>query len=233
MTYDTISTKWRTIHIMLKNNLKILMAERNLKATRVSLETGISRSTISSLVNNNSKMIQNETLNTLCTYLKVTPNDFFSFTDWDLIPTVEVTKIDIDKTSSEYQTNGELNWDININAISGDLFINTKKNLNKMDILELSFKIIPLTVDEDIYGEFHTIPVHIDYSEKTRDSFSTLWLSEKLSPFYEVFIYSLEDEFNNKLKDALNGDLIFQSSKLKINNFEFEFDANELPISNF
>lgn len=69
---------------MIKNNLAILMAERNLKASKISAETGISRSTLNSISTNSSKMIQLETINSLCQYLDVTPNDFFDFIPFDI-----------------------------------------------------------------------------------------------------------------------------------------------------
>ena len=63
----------------IRNNLAVLLAERNLKASDVSEATGIARSTLSSLVNQHSKMIQLTTLDKLCEYLQVTPAEFFLF----------------------------------------------------------------------------------------------------------------------------------------------------------
>ncbi len=62
---------------MIRCNLSILLAERNLKITKVSKDTGISRTTLTSLVNNKSQGIQFDTINTLCNYLKVTPELLF------------------------------------------------------------------------------------------------------------------------------------------------------------
>lgn len=69
---------------MLKSNLNVLLAERDLKITQVSNETGISRTTLTSLINGNSKGIQFDTLNTLCIYLGITPQDFFISTNFDI-----------------------------------------------------------------------------------------------------------------------------------------------------
>ncbi len=68
---------------MIKCNLAVLLAERNLKITQVSKDTGISRTTLTSLVNNYSQGIQIETLNKLCIYLQVTPEQFFSYIPYD------------------------------------------------------------------------------------------------------------------------------------------------------
>lgn len=68
---------------MLINRLSILLAERSERANTVSHKTGIARSTLSSLTNNLSKMIQFDTVNTLCRYLGVTPADFFEYAPVD------------------------------------------------------------------------------------------------------------------------------------------------------
>ena len=60
---------------MLRCNLSIILAEKNLKITKVSNDTGISRTTLTALCNNTSQGIQFDTLNTLCSYLNVKPNE--------------------------------------------------------------------------------------------------------------------------------------------------------------
>lgn len=70
---------------MIRNRLKELMAERGLKASRVANDIeNLSRNTINSTVNNNGKMIQFETVNSLCQYLGVTPNEFFEYLPFDV-----------------------------------------------------------------------------------------------------------------------------------------------------
>ncbi|MDM8334562.1 helix-turn-helix domain-containing protein [Limosilactobacillus panis] len=70
---------------MIRNRLKELMAERGLKASRVANDIeNLSRNTINSTVNNNGKMIQFETVNSLCQYLGVTPADFFEYLPFDV-----------------------------------------------------------------------------------------------------------------------------------------------------
>lgn len=69
---------------MVRCNLSVLLAERNLKITRVCKDTGISRTTLTYLANNYSKGIQYDTLNTLCTYLKIGPKDLISYVPVDI-----------------------------------------------------------------------------------------------------------------------------------------------------
>lgn len=71
---------------MIRSNLSILLAERGLKITKVAKETGISRTTLTALSNNYGQGIQFDTLNTLCMYLKVTPNQLLSFVPVDIRP---------------------------------------------------------------------------------------------------------------------------------------------------
>lgn len=69
--------------MMLKCNLAVLFAERNIKISKASADTGISRTTLTSLVNNYSQGVQLDTLNKLCLYLQITPEKFFSYLPFD------------------------------------------------------------------------------------------------------------------------------------------------------
>lgn len=68
---------------MIDSNLAVLLAERNLKITKVSRDTGISRTTLTSLCYDYSGGIKFDTLNILCKYLGVTPAEFFSYSQYD------------------------------------------------------------------------------------------------------------------------------------------------------
>lgn len=65
-------------------NLKVKLAENRLKISKVYNDTGISRSTLTSLSENQSKGIQFDTLNTLCNYLKISPGDLFIYSPIDI-----------------------------------------------------------------------------------------------------------------------------------------------------
>lgn len=69
---------------MLICNLSVLLAERSLKITQASKETGISRTTLTSLAQNKAQGIQLDTLNALCLYLGVTPLDLFPVVNLDI-----------------------------------------------------------------------------------------------------------------------------------------------------
>lgn len=53
----------------MKLNLRVLLAERNLKMTDVIRDTGISKTAIRGIFHETSKGIQFDTLETLCNYL--------------------------------------------------------------------------------------------------------------------------------------------------------------------
>lgn len=102
---------------MIRSNLSILLAERGLKITKVAKETGISRTTLTALSNNYGQGIQFDTLNTLCMYLKVTPNQLLSFVPVDvhlkgcdleikedrLTDSLCITEVELSDGSGEYE----------------------------------------------------------------------------------------------------------------------------------
>lgn len=69
---------------MILCNLAVLMAERKLKISKLSLDTGISRTTLTALYYNTGKGIQFDTANVLCMYLGVDMKDLFTTLPFDL-----------------------------------------------------------------------------------------------------------------------------------------------------
>lgn len=104
---------------MLKNNLSVLMAERGLKIADLYNATGISKTTLMAIANNNSKGIQFETLDRLCNYLDVAPSDFFEY-----VPAlISFGDIELEKNINGYRFNCyiEKGSFSNTNYISFDL----------------------------------------------------------------------------------------------------------------
>lgn len=96
---------------MVRCNLSVLLAERNLRITKVCKDTGISRTTLTYLANNYSKGIQYDTLNTLCAYLRVSPGELISFVPVDVfLHSVGLTGKDMENLTIEL--------DITYNGIS-------------------------------------------------------------------------------------------------------------------
>lgn len=77
---------------MIRNKLAELLAERNIKISRVAAEIpDLSRNTITKVASNSGKMLQMETINSLCQYLKVSPADFFEYLPFDINFEVEIS----------------------------------------------------------------------------------------------------------------------------------------------
>lgn len=57
--------------------LRELLAERNLKITQVSKDTGLSRPTLNNIKFNRIKAIQMNTIIILCNYFRITPGELF------------------------------------------------------------------------------------------------------------------------------------------------------------
>lgn len=64
---------------MIRNRLSELLSERGLKISRVAKEVEIARSSLTSMVQNDSEMIRYDAIDKLCKYLNVSPNDFFEY----------------------------------------------------------------------------------------------------------------------------------------------------------
>ena len=68
---------------MILCNLAVLLAERKLKITAVSQDTGLSRTTLTALASNACQGVQFDTLNKLCKYLGATPEQMLLFLPFD------------------------------------------------------------------------------------------------------------------------------------------------------
>ena len=85
---------------MIRCNLAVLLAQRNLKITKVSTDTGISRTTLTALANNRGVGVQFDTLDTLCRYLNVTVDQLLIFTPLNI-------SFEIKSSSSVFTLDGE------------------------------------------------------------------------------------------------------------------------------
>ena len=74
----------RMVLHMIACTLAALLAQRGLKITKVSADTGISRTTLTEIVAGRNKGVYLDTLNTLCRYLNVKPGEFFIYSPIDI-----------------------------------------------------------------------------------------------------------------------------------------------------
>ena len=62
---------------MLRNRLKILLAERDLSIKNVIENTGISRNVLSNMINKPVANVSTKNMDNLCNYLEITPSEFW------------------------------------------------------------------------------------------------------------------------------------------------------------
>lgn len=65
---------------MITSNLPVLLAERRLRVADLVRMTGISKSTLHRIFNNETTRIEFDTLEKICDVLQVTPNDVLLYT---------------------------------------------------------------------------------------------------------------------------------------------------------
>lgn len=69
---------------MIRNRLSELFSERGLKISRVAKEVEIARSSLTSMVQNESGMIRYDAIDKLCSFLNIEPQEFFEFIPIDI-----------------------------------------------------------------------------------------------------------------------------------------------------
>lgn len=205
---------------MIKNNFNELMAQKKLKITRVSNDTGISRPTLTSLTRGESKGIQYDTLNTLCNYFNITPCEFFDYIPYEF--TIKIIDTD-NKAIKDFNYNEK-----NLNIKEYELFINV---LNTKGIIVKTYSLncflalakisIPTIINEELtlsdLGEERYIGDFIinndTEDEETflnflKDNFTTQWRYSILE-FIDNSIYKYGNEafyefgITNELKDLI------------------------------
>lgn len=65
--------------MMIRFNLRVLMAKHDINMVELSKATGISRQAISKMVNNQLKLIDLDILNKLCEFFKCLPGDILEY----------------------------------------------------------------------------------------------------------------------------------------------------------
>ena len=197
---------------MLKSNLKVLLAERNISITQVSNDTGISRTTLTSLMSV-AKGIQFETMNTLCNYLKITPSDLFIYVPYDV-------KIELESFRYYYSSSG--------NFFS--FFITILKETKKYEF-PFTGSIYKVDKDFDIKLEFSRIELYNFFSDEDKDKVKNIKYYLKKLPIQ--FFVDIENQirkiFLKELKhsdfyDKTNEEIPYIEDKIKEEDLSIKFD---------
>ncbi|MEB7831016.1 MULTISPECIES: helix-turn-helix domain-containing protein [Staphylococcus] len=189
---------------MIRNRLSELLSERGLKTSRVAKEVKIARSSLTSMIQNDSEMVRYDAIDKLCRYLNIAPNDFFEF-----VP------INIDFTFTNSQQ---------IFSISNQ---NNNRDLSKV----ISFLLIEaeFLIDVDYKKELTTYDCEVELDEINFSSFKNVFeftlkkeneqnvLRQKineLTPGLKNILFkrinkSLEETFKDKIKKDIQSLISF------------------------
>lgn len=169
---------------MIRYNLNKLLGERNLKISKVFVDTGISRSTLTKIVNNQSSMVQTETIDKLCQYLKVSPSEFFEY-----IP----IEIDVNTFLNEFNEFTNLGLDLIIKI--KDTFHNIEKEF-------------VYTINENKKGEDNIFVSNEWYSNNLNQSIKILEINFPVD--FKDFVteitnnnYGFSNDVYEKIKDNI------------------------------
>lgn len=204
---------------MIKNRLAILLAERQLKITKVAKDTGISRNTITSTVQNDGSMIKLDTIETLCNYLNVEPKDFFDYSPYNFF--IKGCQMSFEKNEMEFNLVATLKNKVNSKTVYHsklEYFINESKVEN---LFELS------------QNEFENLFNNSDILKKTIKIVATFKIKngifdngvKELSPLLlnELLGY-ISDSIGDKITNFVYSDLKFPSPFDSFVNINTNFD---------
>ena len=174
---------------MLRNNLAKLMIDRGISATQLFMDTGIARSTISKISNNNTDKISSQTIDKLCNYLEVSPAEFFDF--WPYEVKVKCGFINFDNLKAvvkHWKTNG-------VNPEPCFLLIEISRGKNIIKIIEYLFVIN----DEYLPG--------FPYDEYDKDTLPTAFLDEVELIRSDFNLTDMPVQFRNDLIEQVKNTL--------------------------
>lgn len=177
---------------MLRNNLARLMVDRGIKTLHLSNETGIARSTITKIANNQSDKIGIDTINKLLGALDVGPSDFFDYIPYDFDFTFDVDFED----ASQSQEIPEEGWQWG--TYPAYAFLKVYRNGSKIKTIEY-------------YGSFDEEPIHNGY-DMTLKPHIDLKLSKNTKDYKDniKFLATIPVHFQTDIKNIL---------ELKISNY--------------
>lgn len=164
---------------MIRNRLSELLSERGLKISRVAKEVGIARSSLTSMVQNDSEMVRYDAIDKLCKYLNVSPNDFF-----------EYMPISIEYTFDE-EPNVEYSIDYNFD--------------NKLVLDKFVFDFL---VDVNAYGKSETFDLEVKFmgfepNEKTNFKISNENNTEKLKEVVNYLTPGLKNVLHKRIQKQM------------------------------
>ena len=206
---------------MIRNKLASILADRGIKISRAAMELpNISRNTITNTASNNGKMIQLETIDTLCQYLNITPAEFFEYLPFDLEFHTDITKNDAytDELFDFIKIDPDgINFDFYVNQITYNGKPNTLYGFS--GTVE---KIGDTEQDQNIY---------IKLTNEDNNDFKKVWDNPKFSGFK----LQVWNNIKQNIALAINKSMVERFPQMQDDPFDYvNADGSDLVIcSNF
>lgn len=183
---------------MIKNNLRELMQKKGVTITELHNILNISRPTLTKMANDETDGIRYDTINKLCKFFKISPNELLVFIPFDtfgcvVVPTESGDKVNTDNLFSDpkYETRQE------ISRIE-------EENVEQLVDLELSLSIV-LSFDGNdfiyISNEVKYLPKKLLYA-----SFELEKSEVKEKEFFQ-FVRDTDPSFKDLVKNAIADDI--------------------------
>lgn len=199
---------------MIRNKLAELLAERKLKISRVAAQLpNLSRNTITSTASNKGKMIQLETINTLCQYLDISPSDFFEYLPFDVSCDVSISKNETSCSDENME-----NIQIKQHSIEFDFFIKLETVNDKPIIFEYTGS----NLSQNYWGK----EIIFKLNKNDTSDFDNVW-NHKITPGFQAVIWN---DFKQKVADTINDSMTRKFSSHS-NPFKFQIRSNSIRLS--
>lgn len=212
---------------MIRNRLAELLSERQLKISRVANEIpNLSRNTITSTAQNSGKMIQLETINSLCKYLGITPGEFFEYIPYDLELSIDDIKMDGQRDDYDQPLTvdeGKMTFTLFIKLLGKSTQQYTYEynvtNITKFTMADGVSLLLDFTENIDVYSfssfwkdtvtpGFKAI-IQENIKEKISNSLFTFNFNNDNSPYYSIS--SLSNRLNILMRSNFYTDADFDS----------------------
>ena len=189
---------------MILSRLKVLLAERNIKISKVSNDTGISRTTLTALAQNTPKGVQFDTIDVLCQYLGVKISDFFEYIPFDI--DVNCDKPDVMDLTSKDNFHNFITTKVELSPFCMDLFLVKSVNSKDFGIQKKTYEltsrinkpIILFTYDDNDPFKMENVDVEILFGQSESDD-----LSDAQADFIK-FVSSLSSGFKEKIFNKIS-----------------------------
>lgn len=217
---------------MIRNRLKELMAESHLKASRVANDIeNLSRNTINSTVNNKGKMIQLETINSLCQYLGVTPNDFFEYLPFDVHVSVSSDE-DLSLMGNE---EGAVRG--HFDPFYLNLYLTKEQTNQSTGTIKKTFE-LSIVLEKQLDFEINSDNFNHDFHPTGIAKFTVVLgnpplktKSEQAQEFNHFWNEELTRGFRQDIQDTIKSKLIdYFNQQVKDNDLEMWFDFSSAPL---